>query len=109
VEDDLPEGCGGRGRRPVAAHGAFLTQDRLAVQPWLGRSSHAVAGLRRDTENTTARIPKQFIAPLIQAKGSACSRPDRNSTISSRTDSTAASRAATLISSRRIMAALAVV
>ncbi len=51
----------------LAAHGAFLTQDRLPVQPWLGRSSHAVAGLRRDTENSTARIPERFIGPLIRA------------------------------------------
>ncbi|MGA5207995.1 hypothetical protein [Streptomyces variegatus] len=48
------------------AHGPFLTADRLLVNPWPGRSGHAVAGVVRDAENTTERIPEEIIAPLVK-------------------------------------------
>ncbi|MFJ8948374.1 hypothetical protein ACIRG4_35015 [Streptomyces sp. NPDC102395] len=48
------------------AHGPFLTADRLLVNPWPGRSAHAVAGVVRDEENTTERIPEATIAPLVK-------------------------------------------
>ncbi|MFI2913893.1 hypothetical protein ACG2OD_37450 [Streptomyces sp. PDY-4] len=48
------------------AHSPFLTADRLLVNPWPGRSAHAVAGVVRDEENTTERIPEAIIAPLVK-------------------------------------------
>jgi hypothetical protein len=51
----------------LAAHGPFLTLDRLPLQPWLGRSGRAVARLRPNTENSTARIPEHISGPLIKA------------------------------------------
>lgn len=48
------------------AHGPFLTADRLLINPWPGRSGHAVAGVVRDAENTTERIPEEIIAPLVK-------------------------------------------
>jgi hypothetical protein len=51
----------------LAAHGAYISEDRLTVTPWLGRASKAVAGLHRDRENTTARIPEYIIGPLVKA------------------------------------------
>ena len=48
------------------AHGPFLTADRLLINPWPGRSGHAVAGVIRDGENTTERIPEEIIAPLVK-------------------------------------------
>jgi hypothetical protein len=51
----------------LAAHGAFLSQDRLSVTPWPGRSGKTVAGLRQDRENSTPRIPEQIIGPLLKA------------------------------------------
>lgn len=49
------------------AHGPFLHSDRLLVNPWPGRSGHAVAGVVRDPENTTERIPEEVIGPLLKA------------------------------------------
>ncbi|WP_369223194.1 hypothetical protein AB5J52_19315 [Streptomyces sp. R39] len=52
----------------LAAHGPFLSQDRLAVLPWNGRSAYGVAGVRRvKGENATPRIPEKVIAPLLRA------------------------------------------
>jgi hypothetical protein len=51
----------------LADHGAFLTEDRLTVTPWLGRASKTVVGLHRDRENSTARIPEHIIGPLLKA------------------------------------------
>ncbi|MGH3285126.1 MAG: hypothetical protein ACRDPD_10670 [Streptosporangiaceae bacterium] len=51
----------------LAAHGPFLSADRLAVHPWPGRTSAAVAGSTRPAENATGRIPEHIIAPLIKA------------------------------------------
>jgi hypothetical protein len=49
------------------AHGPFLHSDRLLVNPWPGRSAHAVAGMIRDPENSTDRIPEEVIGPLLKA------------------------------------------
>jgi hypothetical protein len=49
------------------AHGPFLIADRLLVNPWPGRSAHAVAGKIRDVENSTDRIPEEVIGPLLKA------------------------------------------
>jgi hypothetical protein len=51
----------------LAAHGAFLTEDRLTVTPWLGRSAKTVAGLPYEGENSTARIPEDILGPLLKA------------------------------------------
>ncbi|MGV9902885.1 hypothetical protein ACWDU8_10425 [Streptomyces sp. NPDC003388] len=52
----------------LAAHGPFLSQDRLNVLPWNGRSAYAVAGMRRVRgENATPRIPEEVVAPLLRA------------------------------------------
>ncbi|WP_200263399.1 hypothetical protein [Streptomyces sp. HSG2] len=51
----------------LAAHGPFLSQDRLNVLPWNGRSAYAVAGVRRiKGENATPRIPEEVLAPLLR-------------------------------------------
>ncbi|KOG89338.1 hypothetical protein [Streptomyces varsoviensis] len=49
------------------AHGAFLSADRLAISPWAGRSALHVAGLKRDSENSTLRIPEYISSPLLKA------------------------------------------
>ncbi|MEU5715493.1 hypothetical protein AB0G71_06825 [Streptomyces sp. NPDC020403] len=52
----------------LAAHGPFLSQDRLNVLPWNGRSAYAVVGARRiKGENATPRIPEEVLAPLLRA------------------------------------------
>ncbi|MFI6963518.1 hypothetical protein [Streptomyces sp. NPDC050255] len=52
----------------LAAHGPFLSQDRLNLLPWNGRSAYAVAGVRRVRgENATPRIPEEVLAPLLRA------------------------------------------
>jgi len=51
----------------LAAHGAFLSQDRLGFSPWLGRPANAVVGLLRDRENATLRIPEHVSGPLVKA------------------------------------------
>ncbi|MFD1540188.1 hypothetical protein [Nonomuraea guangzhouensis] len=51
----------------LAAHGPFLSQDRLLILPWPGRSATAVAGIRRSRENVTDRIPEEVSSPLIKA------------------------------------------
>ncbi|MEU2181567.1 hypothetical protein [Streptomyces thermolilacinus] len=52
----------------LAAHGPFLSRDRLNVLPWNGRSAYAVAGVRRvKGENATPRIPEEVLAPLLRA------------------------------------------
>ncbi|WP_405501642.1 hypothetical protein [Streptomyces anulatus] len=52
----------------LAAHGPFLSQDRLNVLPWNGRSAYAVVGVRRiKGENATPRIPEEVLAPLLGA------------------------------------------
>ncbi|MFJ2817021.1 hypothetical protein [Streptomyces sp. NPDC087294] len=51
----------------VAAHGRFLTRDRLGLVPWEGRSANAVAGLSKPAENTTPRIPEDAMRALLNA------------------------------------------
>ncbi|WP_324783181.1 hypothetical protein [Streptomyces sp. H51] len=52
----------------LAAHGPFLSQDRLDILPWHGRSAYSVAGVQRTKgENTTPRIPEEILAPLLRA------------------------------------------
>ncbi|RYE42342.1 MAG: hypothetical protein EOP24_33015 [Hyphomicrobiales bacterium] len=51
----------------LAAHGPFLSADRLAIHPWPGRTGAAVVGRTRSPENATDRIPEHVIAPLIKA------------------------------------------
>lgn len=51
----------------LAAHGPFLSADRLAIHPWPGRTSATVVGRTRSAENATDRIPEHVIAPLIKA------------------------------------------
>lgn len=52
----------------LSAHGPFLTEDRLGVLPWNGRSAYGVVGLKRvKGENTTPRIPEEILAPLLRA------------------------------------------
>jgi hypothetical protein len=51
----------------LAAHGTFLSEDRLTVTPWLGRPAKMVVGLSYARENTTPRIPEEIISPLLQA------------------------------------------
>ncbi|WP_190816364.1 hypothetical protein [Saccharopolyspora pogona] len=51
----------------LAAHGPFLSADRLAIHPWPGRTSAAVVGRTRSAENATDRIPEHVIGPLIKA------------------------------------------
>ncbi|WP_351227927.1 hypothetical protein [Streptomyces sp. NPDC002133] len=52
----------------LAAHGPFLSQDRLDVLPWNGRSAYGVAGMQRvKGENVTPRIPEEILAPLLRA------------------------------------------
>lgn len=53
--------------RYLAAHGPFLTQDRLSIDPWLGRPAAAIAGKQRSQENTTARIPEPIAGPFMKA------------------------------------------
>jgi hypothetical protein len=54
--------------RHLAAHGPFLTLDRLGAYPWPGRTAAAVAGRIGDrSENKTARIPEHISSPLIKA------------------------------------------
>jgi hypothetical protein len=53
--------------RNLADHSQFLTQDRLTVYPWPGRTANAVAGRQRFDENRTDRIPEAICAPLIAA------------------------------------------
>lgn len=53
--------------RNLAGHSPFLTQDRLTVYPWPGRTAAAVAGRQRFDENRTDRIPEAIIAPLLAA------------------------------------------
>ncbi|MFF3376452.1 hypothetical protein ACFYXF_26295 [Streptomyces sp. NPDC002680] len=52
----------------LSAHGPFLSEDRLSVLPWNGRSAYGVVGLQRvKGENTTPRIPEEVLAPLLRA------------------------------------------
>ncbi|MCX5124826.1 hypothetical protein [Streptomyces sp. NBC_00347] len=52
----------------LAAHGPFLSEDRLGVLPWNGRSAYGVAGMQRvKGENVTPRIPEEILAPLLRA------------------------------------------
>lgn len=51
----------------LAAHGPFLSTDRLAIHPWPGRTSAAVTGRTRSPENTTDRIPEHIAGPLVKA------------------------------------------
>ncbi|MGY5032848.1 hypothetical protein ACWC9U_18515 [Streptomyces sp. 900116325] len=52
----------------LAAHGPFLSHDRLNILPWNGRSAYAVVGVRRIRgENATPRIPEEVLAPLLRA------------------------------------------
>lgn len=51
----------------LAAHGAFLTVDRLTFLPWRGRPAKRVAALTRQEENSTPRIPEPIMSPLLRA------------------------------------------
>lgn len=51
----------------LAAHGAFLTADRLTFLPWRGRAAKSVAACARREENTTPRIPEAIMGPLLRA------------------------------------------
>jgi hypothetical protein len=52
----------------LAAHGPFLSEDRLSVLPWNGRSAYGIAGVQRvKGENATPRIPEEVLTPLLQA------------------------------------------
>ncbi|MFE1250556.1 hypothetical protein [Streptomyces sp. NPDC058766] len=52
----------------LSAHGPFLSEDRLGVLPWNGRSAYGIVGLQRvKGENTTPRIPEEVLAPLLRA------------------------------------------
>ncbi|MFE9765903.1 hypothetical protein ACFYPC_15480 [Streptomyces sp. NPDC005808] len=52
----------------LAAHGPFLSEDRLSILPWNGRSAYGVAGVQRiKGENITPRIPEEVLAPLLRA------------------------------------------
>ena len=53
--------------KTLAAHGPFLTEDRLSFSPWLGRTANAVVGKPPAGENSTLRIPEDIIGPLIKA------------------------------------------
>ncbi|MFE9925742.1 hypothetical protein ACFYQA_30505 [Streptomyces sp. NPDC005774] len=52
----------------LSAHGPFLSEDRLSLLPWNGRSAYGVAGVQRvKGENITPRIPEEVLAPLLRA------------------------------------------
>ncbi|MBT2491821.1 hypothetical protein J7E96_25485 [Streptomyces sp. ISL-96] len=52
----------------LSAHGPFLSEDRLNVLPWNGRSAYGVVGVRRARgENITPRIPEEVLTPLLRA------------------------------------------
>ncbi|MEU9996104.1 hypothetical protein [Streptomyces sp. NPDC050848] len=51
----------------LSAHGPFLSENRLTVLPWNGRSAYSVAGVQRvKGENATPRIPEDILAPLLR-------------------------------------------
>jgi integrase len=50
----------------LAAHGPFLSADRLTIHPWPGRTSAAVTGRTRPAEYATERIPEHITGPLIK-------------------------------------------
>jgi len=51
----------------LAAHGPFLTADRLRFAPWPGRHANQIAGHTSPEENLTPRIPEQIMAALLRA------------------------------------------
>jgi hypothetical protein len=52
----------------ISAHGPYLHPDALTVPTWPGRTAAAVVGRPpRPTENSTARIPEEIMAPLLRA------------------------------------------
>lgn len=51
----------------LAAHGPFLSHDRLGLAPWVHRSARHVGGLPTPKENTTPRIPEEVLAPMLAA------------------------------------------
>lgn len=51
----------------LAAHGPFLSHDRLGLVPWVHRSARHVGGLPTPKENTTPRIPEEILAPMLAA------------------------------------------
>jgi hypothetical protein len=53
--------------RHLADHSPFLSQDRLTVYPWPGRTAQQVAGRVRSDENRTERIPEPIMGPLLAA------------------------------------------
>jgi hypothetical protein len=53
--------------RHLADHSLFLSQDRLTVYPWPGRTAQQVAGRVRSDENRTERIPEPIMGPLLAA------------------------------------------
>ncbi|MFD5784383.1 hypothetical protein [Streptomyces sp. NPDC126933] len=54
--------------KQLSAHGPFLSEDRLRILPWNGRSAYSLAGMQRvKGENATPRIPEEVLAPLLRA------------------------------------------
>ena len=50
----------------LALCGEFLSQDRLEIVPWRGRSAYVVAGVVEATENATPRIPEPVLGALLR-------------------------------------------
>ncbi len=50
----------------LALCGEFLSQDRLQIMPWRGRSAYVVAGVVERTENATPRIPEAVLGALLR-------------------------------------------
>lgn len=54
--------------KQLSAHGPFLSEDRLSILPWNGRSAYSLAGMQRvKGENVTPRIPEEVLTPLLRA------------------------------------------
>jgi hypothetical protein len=51
----------------MAAHGPYLSADRLTFMPWQGRAPAQIARHQYSEENTTPRIPEPVMAPLLEA------------------------------------------
>ena len=50
----------------LALCGEFLSQDRLEIVPWRGRSAYVVAGVVEATENATPRIPEAVLGAVLR-------------------------------------------
>ncbi len=51
----------------MAAHGSFLSADRLTFMPWQGRAPAQIARHQYPEENITPRIPEPVMARLLEA------------------------------------------